>query len=64
MDSETAGYGVHGADRGAVLAVGAFDGTEVDFAPREYPCDEPEYLLDSLGSLDMFIVKYRSDGCW
>ena len=62
--TETTGYGVHYADEGAVFVVGAFDGTSVEFAPTGDPCFNHSDLLHSLGGLDTFIAKYRSDGCW
>jgi len=63
-NNETTGYGLQAADSGAIFVVGTFDGTDVNFAPSGDPCFEPEYTLDATNGYDMFIVKYRSDGCW
>ena len=63
-DSDNAaGFGLEIGSSGSVFMTGAFSGTGVEFAPTDF-CDNSSFTLDSTGERDMFLMKYRSDGCW
>ncbi len=57
------GRGVGIDPYGNVFAAGRFRYT-ADFAPSDPPCNEDPDMQGSHGACDVFLSKFRPDGCW
>ncbi|HDS29736.1 MAG TPA: hypothetical protein ENN67_01695 [Firmicutes bacterium] len=58
------GFGVACDASNNVYTTGFFNGTNVNFAPYDPPCYEPEFPLTPAGSADAFLTKHFPGGCW
>ncbi len=49
--------------QGGIFISGIFRDA-VDFAQTDYPCFDPQDIHTSNGSIDLYLARYLTDGCW